>query len=218
MADARIKGEWLNAMRFDALSDESWRVFTGALMWSAENGTDGVIPKRYLRMLHPDGEQPAAFNEMEVAGLWAATNDGYHLDDWDGALGQSTASQVATYKANGLKRARDYRERERSKLAKALGMSEPTFTENVTRDVTRDVRPHVGKGKGEGKGKGSGDKEVLETKELNINTVTGEVEDEPMPVTSWPVVAIPVSDPGYCSHGMTVGKRCSSCARERKAS
>jgi hypothetical protein len=216
MVDARIKGEWLGTMRFDDLSDTAWRVFTSALMWSVENGTDGTIPTRYLRRLHPNGEQPVAFEQLAVADLWAATADGFELTDWDGALGQSTASQVATYKANGMKRARDYRERERSKLAKALGMTGPSFTEGVTRDVTRDVRPHVGKGKGEGNG--NGDEEVFETKELNINAATGEVEAANKVVTSWPVVAIPTSDPGYCSHGMTTGKRCSGCERERKAS
>lgn len=149
MTDARLKSEWLNAMRFDALTDAAWRVFTGALMWSVDNGTDGAIPTRYLRMLHPDGAKPEAFAEIEKAGLWVATKDGFQLDDWDGALGQSTAAQVAAYKENAMKRARAYRERERAKLTKPK-MSQPP----VTGDVTRDVREHVGVGKGKGKGKG----------------------------------------------------------------
>lgn len=211
MADARIKGEWLNSMRFDSLTDTTWRVFTGALMWSAENGTDGFIPTRYLRMLHPDGEQPAAFTQMEAAGLCQKTPTGYQFDDWDGGLGQSTSAQIEAYKANARKRARDYRERERKKLVKSVGIEDPP----VTSDVTRDVREHVGEGKG--KGKGGGYEQVSTDKTINANEATGELVDIPPPVISWPVAEIP-NDPGYCQHGMTHGKRCRDCERERKAS
>lgn len=204
MTDARLKSEWLNAMRFDALTDAAWRVFTGALMWSVDNGTDGAIPTRYLRMLHPDGAKPDAFAEIEKAGLWVATKDGFQLDDWDGALGQSTAAQVAAYKENAMKRARAYRERERAKLTKPKTNQPP-----VTGDVTRDVREHVGEGKGEGEGKGS---KESEPEKNSVDLRTGEVsEDASLP--SWPVVSIPgsTSDPGCCGHGVTVGARCRRC-------
>lgn len=32
MTDARLRGEWLNHIRFDSLSDAAWRVFTGACL------------------------------------------------------------------------------------------------------------------------------------------------------------------------------------------
>jgi hypothetical protein len=155
MTDARLRGEWLNALGFDDLSDTAWRVFTCAIMWAAENGTNGLIPTRYLKMLHPDGEKEQANVEIVSADLWSRTENGYQLTDWDGALGQSTAQQVETYKANARKRARDYRERERSKQARALGLAAPESSfvgGDDTRDVTRDVREYVGKGKGEGSG------------------------------------------------------------------
>ena len=105
MTDARLRGEWVSSMKFDNLSDKAWRIFTGALMWSAENGTDGFIPDRYSKRLHPDGSDIQAEWELSEAGLWEKTRDadgnkGMQLVDWDGALGQSLAIQVETYRAN----------------------------------------------------------------------------------------------------------------------
>ena len=46
MTDARLPGRWLNDPTLDALTDRLWRVHSGALMWSNEHGTDGLIPRR----------------------------------------------------------------------------------------------------------------------------------------------------------------------------
>jgi hypothetical protein len=170
-------------MRFDDLSDKAWRVFTYALMWGAENGTDGFIPDRYVQRLHPDGRDADVEAALINAGVWKQHTIngtlGLQLLGWDDVLGQSTAAQVETYKANGRKRAKTQRERDRVKLANAVGFISPSpsgstaaassevtrdVTSDVTRyasgdgtrDATRDVRPHVGKGEGEGKGSGDG--------------------------------------------------------------
>ena len=188
MTDARLRGEWLNSMRFDALSDTAWRVFTSGLMWSAENGTNGTVPNRYLRMLHPNGEQPDACREIVDAGLGVQEATALVFLDWDGALGQSTAEQVETYKANGRVRARKYRERVRLELAKSVPLvvfeakaTPPLVPGDVPRDVTRDARSNVGKGKGKGSFVGD---DLQET-----NDKTGEVTTS---VTTWPT-AVPGS-------------------------
>ena len=164
MVDARLSSEWLGTLRFDALSDAAWRVFSGALMWCNGSGTDGVIPNRYVPRLHPDGEQPEAFAELEKAGLWERTEDGYVMDEWDGALGQSTSAQVETYRANARQRQAKYREKERQKLARSLGLSD----EGVTSDVTDDVTRHVGKAEAR-QGEGSGVEQVNESKKPEWN-------------------------------------------------
>ena len=183
MTDARLRGEWLNSMRFDALSDTAWRVFTSGLMWAAENGTNGLVPNRYLRMLHPNGEQTEACQEIVTASLGVLEPTGLVFLDWDGALGQSTAFQVETYKANGRKRQRDYRERQRSALVKTSGLvvfeaeaSATPVTRYSTGDVTTDKTRDVGTGKGKGKGGLIGD-DLSE-----VGEQTGEVST---PVTSW---------------------------------
>ena len=75
MVDARLPARWLQMMQFDALSDEAWRVFTGGLMWCVANGTDGHVPARYLKVLHPGGVKPAACRSRQksLRGLakWA---------------------------------------------------------------------------------------------------------------------------------------------------
>lgn len=181
MTDARLRGEWLNSMKFDNLSDPAWRVFTSALMWSAENGTDGFIPGRYQNRLHPDGINNGAEAELIEAELWVKARGenevkGYQLLDWDGALGQSTAVQVETYKANGRDRQRKFREKERQKLAKTVGF-EDKGTTPVTRDVTGYITDGITRdvGKGKGKGKGAVIEEVSSNETQIVNLQTGEV-------------------------------------------
>ena len=70
MVDARLPAEWLGLPRFDGLSDRAWRILTGAIMWSNAHGTDGEIPDRYTRMLHPDGDDQDAFRQLENAKFW----------------------------------------------------------------------------------------------------------------------------------------------------
>ena len=200
MTDARLRGEWVNAIKFDGLSDVAWRAFTGALMWSAQNGTDGHIPQRYLKRLHPDGEKPAAFDELVSNGIWARSADGFMLSDWDGAMGQSSALQVETYKANGRKRQSVFREKTRRNLAVSIGF-EPDSSTPATRDVTSLVTRDVGEGKGEGKGSRDIEKSFDNEK---VNLLTGEVSEVDS-TTTWHVASIPtspledVSEHDFCS-------------------
>ena len=197
MTDARLRGEWLNSLRYDDLSDAAWRVFTGALMWSAENGTNGLVPDRYMKMLHPDGTKPEASLELLNGGFWSKSAAGYQLTDWDGQLGQSSAEQVETYKANARNRQRSYREKERLKMARVVGFTDSSgapagsgVTRDITSDVTSDVRTHVGKGTGEGKGSGYQGTAVDDEADAS----TGELPPSSAS-PSWPVVSIPNSTP-----------------------
>lgn len=186
MSDARLRSEWLGQMRFDDLSDTAWRIFTSALMWSVGNGTDGVIPKRYLRYLHPEGVKPEANVEIVQAGLWTEQGDAFVLIDWAGALGQSTAEQIEKYRDDARERQRRRRERARERReTQEAGRQESTphsgaVTPEVTRDILRDVTPNVGIGIGNGKGTGNGHDEGTEQ---SVDERTGEV-------TSWPT-AVP---------------------------
>lgn len=119
MTDARLPGRWLTDPDFDALSDRLWRVHSSALMWSAEQGTDGLIPRRTLRLLHPEGAHPADADALVERALWEAEGDDYRVSEWDRT--QSLAADVER------KRELD-RERKRRQRAK----------EPVTRDGMRD--------------------------------------------------------------------------------
>lgn len=171
MTDARLRGAWLGRLRFDSLSDAAWRVFTSALMWSAEQGTDGMIPARYLRQLHPDGEQPGAFQELTEAGIWEpAEAGGYQMVGWGADLGQSTAAEVLRYRENARERQQRRRERlkgvqstdrvdgDRQAVTGDLSMRDVhgDITHDASSDVTHDVTHDVGKGKGKGEVQGQG--------------------------------------------------------------
>lgn len=162
MTDARLRGSWLGKILFDDLSDPAWRVFTSALMWCAEQGTDGRIPARYLRQLHPSGEHAEAFAELARVGIWKRTPEGYELIDWSGDLGQSTAEQVERYRANNRERVARSRARalERAKSrSEGRGLDQPADAltgEIAPSDATGDVTHYVGKGKGKGSGTDKG--------------------------------------------------------------
>ncbi len=185
MVDARLETEWRESLLFDALSDTAWRVFTGALMWSARNGTDGFIPARYCRQLHPDGEQPDAEIELRDAGLWETHTDTRHGDgwqfiDWAGDLGQSTAAEIEAYKANARERSRRYRESARQKAqAKAEKAQAKRLTSDVTRDATSDVRAHVGQAEAEAEAEAT----ALNTERSSDNSIQGQSDEL---VTQWP--------------------------------
>lgn len=181
MTDARLRSSWLGLMLFDDLSDAAWRVFTGGLMWSAEQGTDGFIPRRYVRTLHPDGENPEAVAEIAAAGLWEVTDAGVQFADWDGELGQSTAAQVEEYRRKGRERARRFREaaKRRREAGSSEQASQPATADSATRDVTRDVTANVGIGKGIGKGKAQEESDGGSWPVRPIPDGDGWVESEP---------------------------------------
>ena len=179
MADARLQSHWLNNPEFDDLSDAAWRVLTGALMWSNGRGTDGLIPTRYLRMLHPDGELPEAFRQLEVAGLWIKTATGYQLVEWVKVLGQSTAETVEHNKEMNRMKQQKWRDEQSKKAGRTSPAFSPTPTSDVTDHVTGYVTGHVGQDKTETETA----KDVVSSGNDNSETVNQQTEpaSEPAP-------------------------------------
>jgi hypothetical protein len=145
MTDARVPDQWLGKPEFDAMSDETWRVFIGALQWSNRNGTDGKIPNRYLKFLHPDGEKPKAIEWLIKNGFCAAQADSLQFLEWEKRLEQSPAEKVQGYKEANRIRQQNYRDSLKDpkpkpppKPPKPESQS-PVEPIKVTRDVTRDV-------------------------------------------------------------------------------
>jgi len=148
MVDARLPAEWLGSIRFDNLSDRAFRILAGALMWCNGQGTDGAVPARYTKYLHPDGDDQDAFDELEACGLWSRVQDGYVLLGWTDDLHQSTAEEIQRYREAGRRRQKAYRDRQRGASADAQesALSEPRTMHDVTRNATRDVTANVGSG------------------------------------------------------------------------
>lgn len=134
MTDARLPGHWLNEMRFMDLSDRTWRVFTNALMWSTEQGTDGRIPTRYLRTLHHDGLIDPDIDALAACGVLERTEDGIQLVGWSdrNGLRQSLAADVD-----------EYRRKKRESMA---ALRKARRAQSVTDRVTSNVPGKVGEG------------------------------------------------------------------------
>ncbi|MFE4727383.1 hypothetical protein [Microbacterium sp. NPDC056736] len=197
MVDARLPAEWLGSIRIDNLSDRAFRVLAGALMWCNGQGTDGAVPARYPRYLHPDGDDPAAFEELERAGLWEHTDDGYHLVGWTSALRQSTAEEVERYRDGARRRQKEYRDRQRATTATSPprgigGRSRPDVTHNATRDVTANV------------GSGSLTEAMKQKSAYATRDATGHVTHN--------------ADSPFCAkHPGGTSEPCGACARARTA-
>jgi hypothetical protein len=156
----------------DGLSDRAWRTFTGSLMWCNEAGTDGVVPKRALRFLHPDGVDDATRRELVRAGLWADAEDGGVLvTNWV-ANGQELAETIAWRKEQARIRQQNFRESKKVKDSKK--------TRDKSSDVTRDVGQEQDR-----RQKTGTEEQALDRSEARstLNEVTGEV--------AWPLVTVP---------------------------
>jgi hypothetical protein len=145
MTDARVPDQWLGKPEFDAMSVETWRVFIGALQWSNRNGTDGKIPNRYLKFLHPDGEKPKAIDWLIKHAFCVTQADSLQFLEWEKKLEQSPAERVEANKESSRIRQQNWRDGQKNPKPKPLPKQpqlEPQSlveTNKVTRDVTRDV-------------------------------------------------------------------------------
>lgn len=111
MTDARLPGRWLMDPTIRTLSPDLWTVFSWALMWSAEQGTDGMIPRAILALMHPHGATPEHADALVRAGLWEAEGDGYRVREW--SRSQSLAADVEHQRERNRRKQQAYRERAR---------------------------------------------------------------------------------------------------------
>lgn len=80
-------------------------------MWCAEQGTDGLIPRRSLRLLHPEGASDDDVSELVAAGLWVLEGDALLVVDWSKT--QSLAATVEHQRERNRRNVQNYRARER---------------------------------------------------------------------------------------------------------
>jgi hypothetical protein len=112
MTDARFPGYWLTDPTMDALTDRAFRTYVNSLAYGAEHGTDGHLPCRALRLLHPLGVDDTTAAELVAAAKWEPLPDGcYQVGDWDHT--QSLAKQVEWQRQRNRLKVRAFRERER---------------------------------------------------------------------------------------------------------
>ncbi|MFJ7999027.1 hypothetical protein ACIQ7D_18030 [Streptomyces sp. NPDC096310] len=64
------------------LSDRAFRLYVSALCWCSENLTEGAISKRELPVVARLRGMNKAVTELEAAGLWDRTPDGWMVHDY----------------------------------------------------------------------------------------------------------------------------------------
>lgn len=127
MTDSRLPDSWLLNPVLDKFSHEAWRLFTRALMFCNQQGTDGEIESLYLRHIWPWGDSSPFILELIDSGWLEQTDAGFVIPGWEDK-GQSPASQVAAY-----------REKARIRQQKSRANKKASEMRAVTSDVTRDV-------------------------------------------------------------------------------
>lgn len=187
MTDSRLPSRWLTNPDMDGLSDKAWRVFTLALMWANENGTDGAIPRRAYRFLHPDGVTDVEVAELVGAALIVETGDGFTMPAWSTDLGQSSAASVRQARENHRERQKRYRDRQAVE-SDSVSSSPTDETHNVTRHVTDNATRSNG-------GKARTGKEVVDS---TISESGGELA-----TASWKAARIPNAECAVCGRSFT---------------
>jgi len=138
VTDTRLPEHFLTSPTLDALSSDAFRVYVNGLMWSVTHGTDGLLPERSLRFLHPDGKRPELAAELTTTGLWECDDDGHHVPDF--LRYQTPAEQVERSRAFTRERKRRQRDRECADDPDGDDLSVSRVTERVTSGVTSEDR------------------------------------------------------------------------------
>lgn len=133
MTDARLPGRWLTDPDLEALSDRAWRIHTAALMWSAEQGTDGRIFRRTMRLLHPEGASAEDAQPLIDAGLWEAEGEDFQILKWERT--QTLAAAVEQTRERNRRHQAEWRERQRA---------ERTPRPRISAYVSDDVSAYAG--------------------------------------------------------------------------
>ncbi|PPH95691.1 hypothetical protein C5C56_16100 [Rathayibacter sp. AY1D1] len=96
MPDARLPSRWQTDPDRVGLSDAAWRIYSWALMWSAEQWTDGRVPTAAVRMFPVDEgrSRAAVIDELVEAKLWRVTKVGWQILRWEAT--QTTANEHET--------------------------------------------------------------------------------------------------------------------------
>jgi len=105
MTDTRLPDSRLLNPALDKLSHEAWRLFTRALMFCNQQGTDGEIDPLYVRYIWPYGDASEPVDELLASGWFERKGELLLIPDWQ-AKGQSMADEVEAQRARKRKSSR----------------------------------------------------------------------------------------------------------------
>jgi hypothetical protein len=149
MTDARLPERWLNDRRLLRLSDENFRSFVMALVWSVSNRTDGCIEPEDLALIPTF--VVGASDALVKAGLWTRLDYGWRINDF--GITQTSRNDLEVLENN---RRRDREKKSRQRAAKAA--ENDSCHDDVPRDIpgghsrgtSQDRTGHARTGTGQG--------------------------------------------------------------------
>lgn len=209
MTDARIPERFLMDRRVVKLTDAERSSYFMATLWSVSNRTDGRFDDDDLALI-PTFRR-STVPALLAAGLWAVDGGGWI--DTEFKRNQTSADDLA--KLENMRRS-DAKKKARQRACKA-GNHELCTTETCKSALaTPGTVPGTSPGDSTGEDRDRDRDRDQASTGSSLAVQSSGVDEED--ISSWRVVEIPGTgeDPGYCSHGMTVGMRCSACVREAK--
>lgn len=117
MTDTRLHPTFLSSPKIDALEDADFRTYVNGLVYAASQETDGAIPRRSLRLLHPTADLLACAASLVRAGLWEPQADGWRVHDFldfQTSKAQASAAREAARKRKAKSRASKSSQRDAS--------------------------------------------------------------------------------------------------------
>ncbi|KXO99675.1 Uncharacterised protein (plasmid) [Tsukamurella tyrosinosolvens] len=123
-------------LRIARASDEAFRSYCLALMWSVSNRTDGVLLPDDLNLI--PGFRRGTPSELVAAGLWTAQSNGWLITDFENT--QTTRAQLeAADRARVHEREKKRRQREAKRQADAAGQVLTSTDPVVPGDIPEGV-------------------------------------------------------------------------------
>ncbi|MEU6858847.1 hypothetical protein AB0B28_08240 [Glycomyces sp. NPDC046736] len=129
----RFDDDFPDHWKIEPLSDGAFRLHTNAIFRSSKWLTDGYLPKNRLDLIAPRRmKRPGKYvAELEAAGLWEPTEDGWNLHDFLDY--QPSKVQVKTERAKTAERQKRWRERQKAPVTDGVNNgSSNGVTDGVT--------------------------------------------------------------------------------------
>lgn len=114
-------------------------VHISGMCWTAENGTDGVIPRHVIDVIAPGAK--AAAKRLVAAGLWDVHADGWCIHDW-------TEHNISSEEADRQRQVKTERQRQwRAKRAAAKAASVDGLQDGLQDGLHDGLRDGLGDGR-----------------------------------------------------------------------
>lgn len=139
----KIYGSLHSSIKWQRATPEARGLWTTAMSWSIDQGTDGVVPSDSLRFL--GGTKRAASKLVEV-GLWEVHPEGWRFHDW---LDHNVSDQQIQDQRKATRdRVQRHRDRQRNGVTDGVTNASPVTPRNTARTEQNRTEEEEGGSRG----------------------------------------------------------------------